>query len=83
MPDPLWLKMMGYIEPINWDILIYVPMTGWSLHNAYFDGIKYNALTMQNPYNPLNVSYEKLWIPEMPMTTREPQIAEPTYDSPQ
>lgn len=81
MQDGMWLKMMGYIEKVQWDILIYVPMTGWSLSNAYFDGIKYNALTMQNPYNPLNVEYEKLWSIDMPNTDREPTINEPTYES--
>lgn len=40
------MQMSGLAGLVNFDVLIYVPMTGWSLTNPFFDGIKYTAPVM-------------------------------------
>lgn len=77
--DELWMKLMGYSDPIGWDVLIYVPLTGWSKTNAYFDGIKYNALTMQNPYNVLNCYTDDFWKPDMVEDPRPVSVPKPEF----
>jgi hypothetical protein len=50
---------MGFYGPVGWSELVYVPMTGWSKRNPYFDGLKYcGGSIAQNPYNVLNIGID-------------------------
>ena len=50
MDDANYLSMVGLRGKLDFNVLVYTPMTGWSPENAYFDGIKYTAPIMQNPW---------------------------------
>lgn len=49
-----YTKLLGLQCPMIADILIYVPITSWSIHNPYFDGIKYCGPIGMLPLHPLN-----------------------------
>jgi hypothetical protein len=50
MADDNFMIMTGLKGRLDFNNLIYTPFTGWSRENAYFDGIKYTAPIMQNPW---------------------------------
>lgn len=42
MEDEAYLSLLLLRgEPLDFMTLVCTPMTGWSVHNAFFDGIKY------------------------------------------
>lgn len=59
MEDEAYLSLLlMYGDPVDFMTLVMTPMTGWSIRNAYFDGIKYCGSLAQNPYNMMNVGFD-------------------------
>lgn len=65
--DEEYLLIMGYFSVLPFDILVMVPMTGWSRANPYFDGLKYCGNIAQNPYNVLNVGIDNFMYLDEPL----------------
>ena len=61
MTDEVWRRLNGLDGEIDVEVLVYVPASGWSLQNPYFDGVKYCAPVMQQPYNVFNFDGPSLW----------------------
>ena len=74
MSDELWNRLNGIEGELNVEVLVYVPDSGWSLQNPHFDGVKYCAPVMQQPYNVFNFDGPSLWPkPPAPAESQEQQ----------
>lgn len=82
MEDALYLKLLGATGEFGVNEMIYVPATGWSKQNAYFDGLKYCGPVMQNPYNALNVDKKEFHLYKQPkLSIAQVVIPTPNYDT--